>query len=64
MQQIVFKRKFSVLLDAVKTEKVQHLEENVQPIKNIIIENEKFQYHRQFIIIIIIKVLSLHVKFS
>ena len=38
MQQIVFKRKFSVLLDAVKTENVQHLEEKIQPIKNIVIE--------------------------
>ena len=37
MQQIVFKRKFSVLLDTVKTENVQHLEEKIQPIKNIII---------------------------
>ena len=38
MQQIVFKRKFSVLFDAVKTENVQHLEEKIQPFKNIVIE--------------------------
>ena len=38
MQQIVFKRKYSVLFDAVKTENVQYLEENIQPIKKIVIE--------------------------
>ena len=38
MQQIVLKRKFSVLLDTVKTENVQHLEEKIQPIKNIFIK--------------------------
>ena len=38
MQQIVFKRKFSVLFDAVKTENVQYLEEKMQPIKKTIIE--------------------------
>ena len=38
MQQIVFQRKFSGLLDAVKTEILQHLEEMIQPIKNIVIE--------------------------
>ena len=38
MQQTIFKRKFSVRLDAVKTENMQHLEENLQLFKNIIIE--------------------------
>ena len=38
MQQFVFKRKFSLLLDSVKTENVQHLEEKIHPIKNILIE--------------------------
>ena len=38
MQQIVFKRKFSVLLDAVKTENVQYLKEKIQSNKKIIIE--------------------------
>ena len=41
MQQIVFKRQFSVLLDAVKIENVQHLEEMIQPIKKIV--SEKIQ---------------------
>ena len=39
MQQILFKREFFVLFDEVKTEKVQYLEENVQAIKNIVIED-------------------------
>ena len=38
MQQIVFKRKFSVLFDTVKNENVQYLEEKIQPIKKIVIE--------------------------
>ena len=38
MQQIVFKREFFVLFDAVKTETVQYLEEKVQPNKNIVIK--------------------------
>ena len=38
MKQIVFKRKFSVLLNALKTENVQHLEEKIQTIKNIVIK--------------------------
>ena len=38
MQQIVFKRKFSGLFDTVKTENAQHVEEKMQPIKNIVIE--------------------------
>ena len=38
MQQIVFKRKFSILFDVVKTENVQYLEERIQPIKKIVIE--------------------------
>ena len=38
MQQIVFQRKFSGLLNAVKTEILKHLEEMMQPIKNIVIE--------------------------
>ena len=38
MQQIVFKREFSILFDTVKTENVQYLEEKIQPIKKIAIE--------------------------
>ena len=38
MQQIVFKREFSVLFYAVKTENVQYLEEKIQSIKEIVIE--------------------------
>ena len=38
MQQILFKTKFSALLNAVKTETVQQLEEKIRPIKNIVIE--------------------------
>ena len=38
MQQIVFKREFPVLMDAVKTENVQYLIEKVQPIKKIVFE--------------------------
>ena len=38
MQQIVFKRGFSILFETVKTENVQHLEKKIQPIKNIVIE--------------------------
>ena len=38
MQQTLFKRKFSVLLNAVKTENVQHLQAKIQPIKNIVIK--------------------------
>ena len=41
MQQNVFKREFSVLFDAVKTENVQHLEEKIQPIKKIGIKKIK-----------------------
>ena len=33
VQQIVFKRKFFVLTDAVKTENVQYLKEKIQPVK-------------------------------
>ena len=38
MQQILFKREFSVLIDAVKTENVQYLVKKIQPIKKIVIE--------------------------
>ena len=40
MQQIVFKREFSVLFDAVKTENMQYLDEMVPPIKKIVIEKK------------------------
>ena len=36
MQQIEFKREFSVLFDAVTTESVQYLEEKIQPIKKML----------------------------
>ena len=36
MQQIVFKKEFSILLNAVKTENLQYLEEKMQSIKNIV----------------------------
>ena len=38
MQQLAFKREFSVLFNAVKTENVPYLEEKIQPIEKIIIE--------------------------
>ena len=38
MQQIVFKREFSILFDAVKTETVQNLEEKIQLFKKIVIK--------------------------
>ena len=38
MQQIVFKRKCSVLFDAVKTKNEQYLEEKIQSIKKIVIK--------------------------
>ena len=41
MQQIVIKREFSILFDAVKTENVQYLEEKMQPIKRIAIEKSR-----------------------
>ena len=36
MQQIIFKREFSVSLDAVKTKNVYHIKEKMQFIKNIV----------------------------
>ena len=38
MEQIIFKREFFILFDAVKTENVQYLEEKIQAIKKIVIE--------------------------
>ena len=38
MQQIVFKRDFSILFDIVKTVNVQYLEEKIMPIKKIVIQ--------------------------
>ena len=38
MQQIVFKRNFSVLFDSIKTENVQYVEEKIQAIKKIVIK--------------------------
>ena len=38
MKQIVFKREFFILFDAVKIEKGQYLEEKIQPIKKTVIE--------------------------
>ena len=38
MQQIVLKREFSVLFDAVKTENVQYSEEKIQSIKKNVTE--------------------------
>ena len=46
MQQIAFKREFSVVFDAVKTKNVQYLEEKMQPIKNIFIENIQKKNHK------------------
>ena len=51
MQQIVLKRKFFGLFDAVKIENVQYLEEKVQPIKKIVIKiiqkknRSKFEFY-------------------
>ena len=41
MQQIVFKKEFSVLFDAIKTENVQYLKEEIQPVKMIAMEKSK-----------------------
>ena len=41
MQQIVFKREFSFLFDAVKTENVQYLEEKIQPTKKNVIKKSR-----------------------
>ena len=38
MQQIVFKRVFFVLFDAIKTENAQYLEEKMQPIKLLLLK--------------------------
>ena len=38
MLQIVFKREFSVLFNAAKTENVQYLEEKRQPVNKIVKE--------------------------
>ena len=38
MQQILFKRKFSVQFNAAKVKNVQYLKEKIQPIKNIVIK--------------------------
>ena len=38
MQQIVIKKEFSILVDAIKTKNVQYLEEKIQPIKKTVIE--------------------------
>ena len=38
MQQIVFKREFSVLFEAIKTENVQYLEGEIQHIKMFVID--------------------------
>ena len=41
MQQVVFKRKFSVPFKEVKFENVQYLQEKIQPIEKTVIK--KFQ---------------------
>ena len=38
MQEIVFKRYFPLLFDAVKTENLKHLEKKMHSIKKIVIE--------------------------
>ena len=38
MQEIVFKKQFSVVFDAVKTGTVHYLEEKIQPIKKVVTE--------------------------
>ena len=40
MQQIVFKRKLSVLFDSVQTENVQYLDEKIQPIRKIVLKKK------------------------
>ena len=48
MQQIEFKKEFTVLFDTVKTENVQYLEKKkMQPIEKIVIEKKnclKFEF--------------------
>ena len=36
MQQIVIKKEFSILVDAIKTKNVQYLEEKIQPLKRLL----------------------------
>ena len=38
MQQSVFKKEFSIVFYAVKTEIMQYLKEKIKPIKKIVIE--------------------------
>ena len=38
MQQIIFKREFSVLFYGVKNETVQYLKEKIQPFEKIVIK--------------------------
>ena len=40
MQQVVFKREFPVLFDAVKTENLQYLEQKIQAIKKNVVEKK------------------------
>ena len=48
MQQIVFKKEFSVLFDAVKTENLQYLEKKIQPIKKIAIKKNRLRTADRF----------------
>ena len=41
MQQIVFKKEFSVLFDAVKIKNVQYFEAKRQPVKQVVIKKKK-----------------------
>ena len=41
MQEMEFKRKLSVLFDAVKTENVRCIEEKIQLVKKILIEKSR-----------------------
>ena len=38
MQQITFKREFSIIFDAVKTKNVQYLKENIHHIKKTVLK--------------------------
>ena len=47
MQLITFKRPFSVIFNAVKTQNVEYLDEKAQPIKKILIDLPHHHHHQK-----------------
>ena len=67
MEHIIFKREFSVLFDAVKTENVPYLKEKIELIKKIVIKKSRknhLKFEFQEIQIDFRKNLLLHIKFG